>query len=253
MYLSDLFDDDNINFEPRQLKTQYKGAGSSDMQRKKNIGWLGSGVASVVFQKPNKPHEVKKISFTVRNIEKNVTYQYLKALVKHQDNPLLPRIYEVRVFKKPDPEQPPGYDRPDFYSIYVESEKLIEWNTLTWGEVSYLCRMYLGLSVEEIKQLHRDKGLSVQDFDKKDAMELLTRAFKEALNEYAELSNYNYAKDTFGITLKNKLAIDAVKKAASIKPNVPGMWNDLGMGNMMYRRTPTGIWPVLTDPFHQSR
>lgn len=244
------------NFEPRTLKAKdFRGKDPTKLPP--GLEYLGSGIATTVYQKKSKPHEVKKITYRVRNIEGNYLIEYLKACIKHQDNPFLPRIYEVKVFKRnivgPKDEPPPTPS----YAVYVESEKLVEASSLNWGQISQLFRFILGMSVQEAfaaigKEPRGSSRVTNDPADKDDALNILAGAFKEELNVAGDFRGSSYYRD-YGIKLQNKLAIKAIHDISSIKKDVPGIWNDLGISNMMFRVTPYGIWPVLTDPFHQSR
>lgn len=229
------------DFKPKQLKARGM-ASTYGKEHPKGLEYMGSGIATTVFQKKNKSHEVRKITFSMNRIKNNYLIEFLKICIKHEGNPLLPKIYSIKILKKNVPPYANGRPASENYAIAVETEKLEMDTLLSWGEISYLYRRFFGMSYSIVA--------SKLEYDPKmDDKGLAMSIFSDIFDSY--LKGYTFYID-HGIDIVDNLAVKALNEFRILLRNLPESFSDLTRKNILYRRTPYGIWPVLADPIHQS-
>ena len=188
---------------------------------KKDVSRLGSGISSIALSKKSKPHEVKRITHTVRNgagLNDDPYLNFLKVAVKHQDNPYLPRIYSVKTFLSTEGN----------YTYYVDLERLHSWKELSWAQWAYLFKKFFGTQIRDNREIYSKQG----------AAEKFAEDFKKTVHDFY--------KKTHGVII-SKYLNDALKL---ISPFVENFYIDLHQENIMFRFTPYGVQPVITDPLY---
>ena len=248
MYLSDLFEDD-INFEPKQIKlpsrnpyalTQKAYGPEVNPPEPPGIEKLGRGVLAYAVSKKSKPHEVKRVTYNVRNLDTDPYITYLKAILKIKDSPYVPKIYSVKIFKKTDDE---FISAP--YMMYVELERLNSWRVLTWKQISYLFNRYMGTSISQLSKERISSGMDPIE-SKFHVMTVFVAGIERVMTGTGSgPDNITPPVNDEELSSVAKYLGNVVKEFKSA-----GMHLDMHKGNVMYRTTPTGVFPVITDPFH---
>ena len=205
MKIQDLFEQKlaKYEFRPIPLKTPFKKANKQKL--------IGQGVEADVFAS-SAPNTVVKI---ISRFNDSLGYlPFLKAIIKHQDNPFFPKIHKIRIYTDPGPHHQ--------QTLVVKMEKLIP------------------LQHERIADLGPSlfKQIGV-DPDKVDA-----------LNPYSNfrllLTNKRY-RDEIAALAKNPKFEEAMYV---LSPLFNRYGSDLHAENWMVRLTGSGPQLVITDPFY---
>lgn len=208
---------------------------------------MGSGAATSVFQKQNKPHEVMKITRHLTTLRGSMLINFLQMCIKNEGNPFLPAIYSIKVLQKPDGS----------YLVYVETEVLKTFDDLNWKQISYLYNTLLGDNMQHVYSLYTDVPEGEGKwYNKYEAINTLVHIISARLdydetrlrNPHSETGKYFQDK---GIKIQSSLALKAIRQIASVMNTVPGTINDLSINNIMFRTTPYGVQLVITDPLHK--
>jgi len=252
MHIYDLFED-NIDFTPRLTKgdafgqdTDIDDDGYTDMwkqkkklfpdgvpgsgqeyKQQKGVNRLGKGIAAYAVSKTSKPHDVRRLTFAATSIRRDPYLNFLKMAIQNQDNIHFPKIYSLKIFKRPE-----KYLIPYFY--YVELERLVENSHLNWGQWQFLYNKYLGIKIRDVTRGSFKEPIT----SKSEAASY----FADQVRECIEGINQTTDKDFTEILKKLGKTYISLKEFA--------IYLDIHSGNIMFRITPTGVIPVITDPFH---
>lgn len=233
-----IFEIENLNLTPKQVKTK-QGVLEPYVEPKewpkKGTELLGKGVTAFAITKGSKPHEVRRITFDSMHPRFDPYIRFLKIAIKHQDNPFFPKIYLVKIFKKSGIHQSRGK-----YFYYTELERLSSWEKLSWAQWSQLYNQYFGTSLRDAQMSDASKSGVAHDFSLRLA-ELIKDPRQQRWGSRLHIKN---------IDDKNlKQAVNALKLSLGGSELIR---LDLHKDNVMYRFTPYGTQPVITDPFYYS-
>jgi len=152
---------------------------------------------------------------------------YAKA-VKHRNNPVFPQIYNIKVFELTHPEEANqiGLEVTSHHAIVnyiyiVTLEKLLPFDP-TDEEVEFLWNRYFIIPLPE-----------------KDSQERRSSQFVSYLREITNTNALDIVKDPYAKELVQTLR-GLLRKFS----------NDLYPSNIMMRRTPYGVQPVISDPVY---
>jgi hypothetical protein len=191
--------------------------------KNKLIKVLGTGVFGTAIEHGNSPGEVTKVSRPIQSLKHDGYFRYLTTILRSQrlqDNPYLPKIYKIKIYKSVDGE----------YFYIVKMEKLHNIKNASTKELEAINdRIWNELPDHSRKDWHEDKD-----------------ALRYYVTDYLErvISNPNLAANIKDDDFRQALAF--VKKAQTNGSSNRNL--DLHDGNVMLRRTSVGAQLVLTDP-----
>lgn len=196
----------------------YDGSGMPKLMRDKNVKHLGTGHFSSAYVNRQRPHDVRKVSRPNELFEIDGFYFYIMALSKHPDNgnPYFPRFSAITIYK---------HEEEIVYSVQMER--------LESGGIS---------RSKEIPMWERILG---QDYEKK--VHLL-RAFPRVRDAIGGLIN---GQITSGEVIDKDL-VDATEFIRDVSTR-EGLGIDIHTENVLMRRTPYGLQPVISDPLSFQR
>ncbi len=182
-----------------------------------NSDILGSGMQAKVYQHPNHTDRVVKV-VKLFNPRTDAYTNFVRLIVKHQDNPFFPRIFSAKIH-----EMPNDADGALPYRLIIVMEKLhpVDSEKLQDATIESLWRLGINTDSWSDDELY-DAVLNVKmafnnsDRRKKLAAETNNPQFKEAL----EL----------------------------LEPYFEAFGTDMHIGNIMIRLTGSGPQIVLIDP-----
>lgn len=199
---------------------------------KKGIDLLGKGATAYAISKKSKPHEVKRISVDSQAPKFDPYYKFLKIAIANQDNTAFPKVYEVKVFRKGKAEYQTDRDR---YIVYVEMEKLIPWQALSWGQWSQLMQTTFGKSIREFWA-----DAAYPPSNKEDMADRYTGIVASYITKPVVMTRaYGPIQD-----------MDLMRALLKLKGPLRSVALDLHSDNLMYRRTRYGVQPVIVDPYY---
>lgn len=224
---------ENIKFEPKTVKYKKNPLRGASLE-KKNIEKMGQGITSYVISKKNKPHEVKRLTYSSRHPAEDAYLAYLNLIIQNEGNPFFPKVYSLKVLRT----------KKDDYFYYIEMEKLHPLDTLNWKQLSALIEQNTGLSVSKYVNLKdilkkfpyiEDKKY-LNDVVKSDILNTFVSSMRQFLGGDNNVGPF---------TESTKKALLQVRQMLETHDFLA---LDLHTGNMMYRNTPYGPQLVMTDP-----
>lgn len=257
MKLKEVVDISNFRTSPQNFKTV-----TDKMNMAANR--IGSGAYADVFSIDKGPVEkVLKVGKTYATNPKKEGYlAYLANLI--QGNPFFPQIDKIVIRKSTHPTTPSEYDvydredtGPEEFHYYVKQERLFPADSLSDRETDWLLKKYFNIDPEMHK---RDVERGIQAY-KRVGLRTDARAKAEIFANLA--SDAIMGRDKLSLDLEdaagNEIVFDnAYPKTPEFKEAIKILRKmyaddmfplDLHGNNIMYRRTPYGVQPVIIDPF----
>jgi len=140
MKIQELLEAD-IKYYNKTLKAQdYKISKNPSYEKK------GAGIDAYVFQHKKNPHEVIKIASIID--ENDATYQFVKLILEHQDNPHFPKIYDVRLYRS-EPEKK-FHGQLVKYKMVIRMEKLVPLTIEKTRHMLPILLSQLGIDMDEM-------------------------------------------------------------------------------------------------------
>jgi hypothetical protein len=172
-----------------------------------------------VYRSKSNPNVVYKIGRVDGITPKHDAYLSYVKKIKNLKIPVFPQIYDVQIFKIKEPKRSFGFGRGSFntnYMYVVTMEKLLPFQP-SKQEMEHLLSRFFGDDA---------KSYSVNPMD-----------FGYELERLAGRKDYESIHDAYGKELV--LVLNKLFRRFS---------GDIHSNNIMMRRTPYGIQPVITDP-----
>lgn len=214
----------NYNMQNRRFDRNTSGAEvnyhSLDNEEKKK-GYVGAGQYSTV-KKDRDPHFVQKTSRDSNVASIDGYWFFIKNVVDNKlwENPYFPRVYQFKKFYK---------GKQAHYRAKLET--LVEMSDLSKPELIAVVTRMVGYDPEDagiIQPYHKEHKI-------KDLIgEIFKRVWDGKANEDMD-SNM----------------VSAIKSLKSMNEG-PNYQYDLHKDNIMFRRGPHGVHPVIVDPFSKS-
>lgn len=211
----------NINMRGRRFHRNTSGGNVSGWaltgdEREK--GYVGAGQYSSV-KKDRDPHFVQKTSRDFFSARHDGYWYFIKNVIdgKLWENPYFPRVYQFKKFAKGDNSH-----------YRVKLETLVDMKELSRQELVAVVARLVGDDPE-------DMGIIQPYYKDSNIMDLIEEIFARVWNGNA--SN----------TMDSNL-VSAMKTLRSMNTG-KGYYYDLHKGNIMFRRGPHGVHPVIIDPF----
>ena len=191
--------------------------------RNPKVRHLGSGSFASAYTHEDRPHEIRRISKPTANPD--AYHVYIEALKNNpdHDNPYFPQIHEVTKYQ--------GRSEGKKTVLSVKAERLHKLTDLNNKEIQAVLERWYG---ENYKTVLRDL-LNIRDV--RISIYLITSTIRDLIN------NENREKIVDQDLLRATIFID--KKVLRKRK---GIQSDIGINNLMFRRSPSGIQIVLTDP-----
>ena len=203
--------------------------------------YVGGGSFADAYSNPKRtPHDIRKLSNQPRNAhDLDGFFYYIKALEKNpdNDNPYFPRFRQIKVYI--DRDEFDGWStgetdpRRDEITYSTQMERLEDMRTLTKRENEAIKRRIFGDNYDDAQR-------SLDTVDHHSFGQELLTVIDQAINHAGSRAGLNgYIVDE-----------DFVRATAFIKKiaNKYSIGLDLHDENIMFRRGPTGVHLVLTDP-----
>lgn len=198
-----------------------------------------SGAFASAYADKTDPTSVIKIGKTesggTANPKKDGYLNYITR-IKNLKLPVFPQIHSVEIFEHK------GQGGMSYYCFKVKMERLYNAGDLNTKEVHYLIQRLIG------RELTEEESKKIENYGSK-----LIWFYSSMLQHLASEGTTKGPWDmTHNIDVKLKdihdryllTAITAIRSIAKVKK----VGLDLHAGNIMFRRTPYGIQPVITDP-----
>lgn len=210
-----MYDMKNKRFDPEASGSRVSRFSLSD--KDKEAGYLGAGKYSTV-KTDRDPHFVKKTSRSSGKAKSDGYWYFIKVVIRNKlwENPYFPRVYE---FKK--------YYKGDEAHYRVKLESLVDLNDLSKKEIEAVIARMSG---------NEDRGSYYKE---------------ENMDHISEIVRAIFWKRTRGL-FKNPdpNLLSAMNTLRKINKGNVHLRPDLHKGNIMFRRGPHGVHPVIVDPFH---
>lgn len=229
--------------EPQELpQRRYGGTFRTVDKDEKNISSLdtdekriGSGFFSSVKSVLNDPHLVKK--YRNRFGERDKYWDYADIIIKEKlwNNPYFPRLYTKQTYLDREHQELP----------IIKMEKLD--SKINKKEALYLLDKMFKLSGKDLKEFQEEINENGVDFITK-AIARPIAAIISAESETAFTFYSGFSEFRLDVKIKDPLLKQAINKLIEIKNEISSSV-DLHTNNLMYRRGPTGVQVVITDPF----
>ncbi len=215
----------------KRLPRQYKGdSRPSVMTRNPKVKHIGTGAFASTYSHEDRPHDIRRI--TRQQDHPDGFRKYYDKLQDHddKDNPYFPQFSQGTTYRK---------NRLSVLS--VQTQRLRELRELTKAETESVLERWFGENYDYIvwnkllpnrplRGLPNSKG-------KGWGATLISALLRMIVTE-------NWVRD-YVIDKELKRALDFIKYNV-VGPGPPEF--DLGVNNIMYKRSPYGIQIVLTDP-----
>lgn len=194
---------------------------------------LGSGAYGTAYDLPGPVGKVVKIGSTEGQEPTNDGYLKWAENVFEMPNPFFPQIERVAVYD--------NRIKSKKYTYHAVMEKLVPNTKITEDEALYLLNRYLNFNPSpELQRGFTEKAKLL----KVSLSAQYMRFFAETIRDLVKgLTPAN-------VTIKDPNLIRAINLMKAIHKQ--GFMLDLHRGNIMFRRTPYGVQPVITDPFNES-
>lgn len=162
------------------------------------------------------PFMFSKISVSLKTeeeLESDSYYNYVNAIKPYiASNPYFPRVYVVKIEK----------DRTGLIKIKYQIEKLLD--------------------LKELGNTPEERGELLRSINRR----ILNQPPLLPLNLVHIISNAT--EDGNFTRIKDPLLLQAIELIRDLHDKLPGSYIDLHSGNILFRRTAQGLWPVLADP-----
>jgi len=210
-----------INVRGRKFDRKTSGDGvsrwalTSDEEGK---GYVGAGQFSTV-KKDRDPHFVQKTSRDADMARNDGYWYYIKKVIDNNlwENPYFPRVYEFKKFYKGSNAH-----------YRVKLETLVQMEDLNKPELIAVVSRMIGDDPEYL-------GIIQPYHHENDIMDLIKQIFRRVWDgKKSDKMDTNF--------------ISAMKALKEINKNTNYLY-DLHKGNIMARRGPHGVHPVIVDPF----
>jgi len=209
----------NRRFDQRSSSADVNPHVLDDDEREK--GYVGAGFYSVV-KKDRDPHFVQKTSRDAKRAPTDGYWFFIKRVVDNKlwENPYFPRVYQFKKFYKGSQAH-----------YRVKLETLTEIELLRKDELLTILNRMVGQDVEDI-------GMVQDRMKAYDVCELIVEVMKNVWDD--SVSGRNAEK------LDTNL-VSAMRELKKMGGN--NFSYDLHKANVMARRGPHGLHPVIIDPF----
>lgn len=168
------------------------------------------------------PHFIQKTSRDSKQSQDDGYWFFIRNVIDHKlwENPYFPRVYQFKKFAKDDQAH-----------YRVQLEKLIPYSSLSVEEAVAVFERVIGM----------DSSGFFDDPHVSDVVIKIVRLVRNIWDNEIALE-----------TIDDNL-VSAVKALQKMNPNGKLYEYDLHMNNIMYRRGPHGVHPVIIDPFSFKR
>lgn len=180
---------------------------------------LGAGIEAAIYQHRTKGDTVIKV---IDNIRDNDPYiDFIKVVLKHQDNPFFPRIYSAKKYHR---------DEDDNIAIILQLEKLYPLNhpKIVHGTPHILKQLGIKITPDDLEDEGIGNWLPARYVDKIGTM-------------FSTPSN----REELVYNSKNPKFIEAMN---ILEPYFRKWGADLHGNNLLFRITSIGPQPVIIDP-----
>lgn len=197
--------------------------------RNPNVKHLGSGSFASAYTHKDRPHDIRRISKPA--VDPDGYHVYIEALKNNpdHDNPYFPQIHEVTKY------QGQGKFEGDKTVLSVKAGRLRRISELRTEEIQAILVRWFGENYEKILRKVYPLGGAV--FRNEELSEYILPGLIRKIIEEKQFRKKVVDQDL----LRAAIFID--KKVLG-----KGVRTDLGINNLMFRRSPSGIQIVLTDP-----
>lgn len=235
MHILCLIAEDLINPEMVQKKYsgEFRGRSRHDISSRKKE--LGRGTQASAKNDPNDPHMVKKHNIRPYDLDhrRDGFNHFINYLIQHDltDNIHFPRVYNIKEIT----------DKNDYVIYTYTIEKLIPYEKASLRELTsfvehnfsknwYLAIMANGLKEEEDGSSH---------INLKKLSDVVASHIYKTVSGGLDMDE----------VLRSESLIDALTITRKIGRDM-GMPSDLHAGNLMWRRTSTGLTLIINDPLY---
>jgi len=215
----------NRKFDPKAAGGNVSAWALTDHERQQ--GYVGSGQYSSV-KKDRDPHFVQKTSRDSDRAKEDGYWHFIKQVIDNKlwENPYFPRVYYFKKFHKGNSAH-----------YRVKLETLVDMEELNRGELVAVVARMVGDDPEDmgIIQPYFKEGKVRDLIEKGKIRDLIETIFRRVWG-----GNPSKGMDSNLVSAMNLL-----KKMNENK----NYYYDLHKGNIMFRRGPHGVHPVIVDPF----
>lgn len=197
--------------------------------RNPNVKHLGSGSFASAYSHKDRPHDVRRISKPA--VHPDGYHVYIEALKNNPDydNPYFPQIHEVTKY------QGQGKSEGDKTVLSVKAGRLRRISELRTEEIQAILERWFGEDYEKL--LKKVYPIGSAGFRNEELSEYILPGLIRKIIEEKQFRKKVVDQDL----LRAVIFID--KKVLG-----KGVRTDLGINNLMFRRSPSGSQIVLTDP-----
>ena len=209
---------------PQQHK--YFRVNEPSVLRNKKVSHLGSGSFASVYAHEDRPHDVRRISRP--SADPDAYQAYIEALENNPDydNPYFPQIHEVTTYQ----------GRAPATVISVKAGRLRKLYELRTEEIQAVLERWFGEDYEKV--LAKVYPIGGPGFRGEDSISYyIVPDLVRRLIETKKLRKMVVDQEL--LRAINFMDEKVLKK---------GVQSDLGINNLMFRRSPSGIQIVITDP-----
>lgn len=250
MKVYELLNERQSNITVHKVKTLPTMKNISDRKR-------GSGIDAEVYNAKDANSVIKEYDFRHNGDTSNPVYLYIDAIMSHEGNPFLPKIYNAKLYKTEE-----GFER-----FIVQMEKLTQFGGENVEHILPQLLKQMGISIDDISTKYGDQGLvharKITDVERSHSVD--KEDIDARTREERGRQDMNWELGRIMSTLFNteegrrKLMDDAtnpeLKEAIKISHDIIkqgsesfGIRGDLHENNIMIRFTSVGPQLVLVDP-----
>ncbi len=211
---------------PKQHAYMGIGKDAPSVLRDPKVKHLGSGSFASAYTHKDRPHDIRRIS--APSIEPDAYHKYIDALKKSPDydNPYFPQIHEVTKYTG-------GVEGKETV-LSVKAGRLRRISELRTEEIQAVFERWFGEDYENV--LAKEYPLGGTGAQAGDLSYYMFPALVRKIIEEKKFRKKVVDQDLLRAAIFiSKLLTNKVR-------------TDLGINNLMYRRSPSGIQIVITDP-----